>query len=527
MAHEVTDEITLPEMVRKVSDHINKILRENLYEMNLDKDRLSRLIKQKKELRENLSRGGTGDELAKRYIIEFLKECLLKMYGFDQESIKKTFYFSKRAEENPEYIFDRLLFIYKNEFAKAAMVRLIEDIYASDEKKRISLSIDREDICSLYLVKKRKFDFTQMMDMLSWKVYSAYKGLGVIDELRDMHIDGVSGGVSGARGDKNSVWIFFRGRSIHLSFLEFESEKELERVCRNVCRFEQPGEISRQRGYIVHEMADHSRTVVARPDFAESWMFFIRKLDQGERRSLTDILPDTKDAGIPVLLLMFLMKGCQVVGITGMQGCGKTTLLMALVEHIPAEYTIRVLELAFELHLRELYPERNIVTFRETGSVGGFEGLEVQKKTDGAVSIIGEVASSRVAAWMVESGQTGSLFTLFTHHARNTRALIASLRNSLLKEGSFSNELIATEQVVSVVHFDVHLHLDREGKRYIERITQITENEEVTGGFYLTDLVVYEDGKYVQKNKLDQGIRREMRKWMNISERRLFDASDI
>lgn len=83
-----------------------------------------------------------------------------------------------------------------------------------------------------------------------------------------------------------------------------------------------------------------------------------------------------------------------------------------------------MLELAFELHLRERYQNRNIVTFRETagmmehGGIGGQEALEVQKKTDGAVSIIGEVVSAKVASWMIESGQTGSLFTIFTHHAK-------------------------------------------------------------------------------------------------------------
>jgi pilus assembly protein CpaF len=221
------------------------------------------------------------------------------------------------------------------------------------------------------------------------------------------------------------------------------------------------------------------------------------------------------------------MKGCRVVGITGMQGCGKTTLLMALVEHIPPEYTLRVLELAFELHLRRWYPNRNIVTFRETDEIGGWEGLELQKKTDGAVSIIGEVASARVAAWMVESGQTGSLFTLFTHHAKTTRALIMSLRNSLLKEGSFSSERIATEQVVNVVNFDVHLHLDREGRRFIERITQIRECPERPGGYELVDLIVYENGRYLQKNRLDADTKSAMERWMSEQEKEEFRSADI
>lgn len=138
-------------------------------------------------------------------------------------------------------------------------------------------------------------------------------------------------------------------------------------------------------------MADHARVVVARPDFAENWMFFIRKLDNIPEVSLQQLVTGGH-AEIPVELLKWLMKGCQVTAVTGMQGCGKTTLLTAMVGEIPEEYTIRVLELAFELHLRERYQNRNIVTFRETagmmehGGIGGQEALEVQKKTDGAVS---------------------------------------------------------------------------------------------------------------------------------------------
>ena len=183
--------------------------------------------------------------------------------------------------------------------------------------------------------------------------------------------------------------------------------------------------------------------------------------------------------------------------------------------------------LAFELHLRRWYPKRNIVTFRETTTIDGWEGLELQKKTDGAVSIIGEVASARVAAWMVESGQVGSLFTLFTHHAKTTRALILSLRNSLLKEGSFSSEHVATEQVVSVVNFDVHLHLDREGRRFIERITQIREAPGTPEGFELVDLIVYEDGTYQRKNRLDRETRLQMERWMNEKEKEAFRATDF
>ena len=510
-------------MVRRTGEHVNRILRENLYEMNLDATRLKRLARQKKELRDNLARCGVGDDLAKAYVLEFLQESLLKLFHLNEHNMDDVFYFRDKGKKNAEYLFDRLLYLYKKKHGREALRVLIEENGLLDGTKR---KITKQDILTAYERRKRPLSFVEKLELLTWKVYSAYKGLGVIDEVRDMNIDGVSGGVSGMPGDYHSVWIFYQGRSVHLEFLDFKSERELERICRSICRYEQPGELSRARGYLVHEMADHSRVVVARPDFAESWMFFVRKLGAGGKRDL-EALFSQPGADMAVDLLRWLVKGCRVVGITGMQGCGKTTLLMALVESIPPEYTLRVLELAFELHLRKWYPDRNIVTFRETPTVDGWEGLELQKKTDGAVSIIGEVASARVAAWMVESGQVGSLFTLFTHHAKTTRALILSLRNSLLKEGSFSSERVATEQVVSVVNFDVHLHLDREGRRFIERITQIREAPQTAEGFEAVDLIVYENGVYQRKNRLDAATRIQMERWMSEEEKEAFRAADI
>lgn len=166
------------------------------------------------------------------------------------------------------------------------------------------------------------------------------------------------------------------------------------------------------------------------------------------------------------------MKGNRVTAITGAQGSGKTTLLMGLVGHIHKALNLRIQETSFELNLRSLYPNRNILSFQETDTMSGQDGLDLQKKTDGAVNILGEVATDPVAAWMIQTAQVASLFTLFTHHAKTFENLVDSLRNSLLKVGMFSNESIAEQQVVSVLEFDIHLRQDYDGSRYIERITE-------------------------------------------------------
>lgn len=234
-----------------------------------------------------------------------------------------------------------------------------------------------------------------------------------------MNIDGVSGGVSGLPesfmyqvgqlGDfikqtnertipkaYDSVWIFYHGKSIRLACLSFGSFAELRRVCQNIYKYNNPGQLSDTNGYKINEMKDGSRVVVLRPSMSESWAFFVRKFDTPN--AVLENLVRQPGREPVIELLKFLVKGARVTALTGEQGCGKTTMLLAMIKYIYTTLNIRVQETAFELHLRKVYPDRNILTLRETETVSGQEGLDVQKKTDGAVNILGEVATDGVAA---------------------------------------------------------------------------------------------------------------------------------
>ena len=81
---------------------------------------------------------------------------------------------------------------------------------------------------------------------------------------------------------------------------------------------------------------------------------------------------------------------------------------MAMIENIYETMNIRVQETAFELHLRKIYPTRNILTFRETDTISGQEGLDVQKKTDGSVNIIRR-GCNRSRSFMDDSICTGCI----------------------------------------------------------------------------------------------------------------------
>ena len=398
-----------------------------------------------------------------------------------------------------------------------ALGRMIDEyIYDNGRSVYKEPCITREQIEYLYDRMEIFLSKSDKLEILVQRIYSQYKGLGVIDDIRDMKIEGVSAGVSGKYGDQATVWIIYKGISIHLSFLEFESELELERVCMNIYRFDSPGQLSKSKGYIVNEMKDNSRVVVVRPPFAENFAFFVRKFDTIENKKLDQLLTD-EGWDMVEEVLKLIIRGCQVSAITGAQGSGKTTLLMSLIGYIPENFSLRIQEQAFELHLRQIYPMRNILTFRETEYVSGQEGLDIQKKTDGVVNILGEVASNDVAAWMIQMSQVASLFTLFTHHAKTTENLIKYMRNALIINGNFSNERIALEQVVDAIRLDIHMEKDRKGHRYIDRISEIVID--VDNQLYeVRDVVRFDGSKYVVVNGFSKAIAKDMEKHLSDKE---------
>ena len=134
--------------------------------------------------------------------------------------------------------------------------------------------------------------------------------------------------------------------------------------------------------------------------------------------------------------------------------------------------------MAPELYLREIYPSRNILSLQETTTVSAAECQDALKKSDAAVSIVGEVATDSIAARMIQMGMTASIFTIFSHHANTPKDLVLTLRNSLVNDGGFSNMETAEKQVTDVVKCDIHLDYTPDGRRYIDRISEITQLDE-------------------------------------------------
>ena len=482
---------TLEKMQEFVKKRLDEITKVNLYDIGLSEEELKRRKNKKYELKKALKGCTYGDVNDKKYVKELIYDLLSKEYDVNETNISKAIPFDIPSLLTPQDKFDILIYMYKKDFGYEALTELIKKYdlaelkYVEGETKP-SYVITSQEIEDIFEKENLQLTFNDKLSIVVQRIYQHYKGYSSIDEVRDMNIDGVSGGVSGlpesflsqvaqtsdadylAQVSEHkvpracdSIWIFFQGKSIRLAFLSFGTESELKRVCQNIYKYNNPGQLSDTNGYKINEMKDGSRVVVVRPS-----MFDVK------RSTLEQWFKGEPGCDESIELLKYLVKGARIISITGEQGCGKTTMLMGMIENIYETMNIRVQETAFELHLRKIYPTRNILTFRETDTISGQEGLDVQKKTDGSVNIIGEVATDPVASWMIQAAQVASKFTLFTHHAKTFPNLVTALRNSMLRTGVFKNEKTAEEQVVQVLNFDIHLKKDFRGKRYVERITE-------------------------------------------------------
>lgn len=558
-----------------VKDKMTELTTMNLYNLGLQEDEFIRLTRRRQELKEALKNCNTGDLSSKTYVREFMYDLLLKTYDFNEETINWAIPFRTPNQLTARDMFDILLFHYQKEHGKHALGSLIDEFQLAQPKENGGYRITEEEIRHIYKKTIKHIRLEDKVKIITQRVYSQFKGFGVIDDIRDQVIDGVSGGVSGllarmenlddekvfiesmthAKSGLNSIWVMYQGKSIHFSFLQFEHEAEVRRVVQNIYKFNYPGQLSESRPYIINEMHDGSRVTVLRPKFAESWAFFIRKKYDPKKLEAESLIVHP-NAELPIKLIKYLMKGNRITAITGAQGSGKTTLLMVLIGFIHKALNLRIQETSFELNLRNIYPDRNILSFQETDTISGQDGLDLQKKTDGSVNILGEVATDPVAAWMIQTAQVASLFTIFTHHAKTFQDLVYALRNSLLKVGMFSNEAIAEQQVVSVLEFDIHLRQDYDGSRYIERITECipihtaseiahtginpcaTKDEKMDAfmsaatnffnqqtqrkQFEERNLVEFHDGKYVAASPMSESRQKEIESLLSEEDRQEF-----
>ena len=341
---------TLDKMIKFVKQRLDEITKINLYDIGLSEEELKRRKNKKYELKKALKGCTYGDVNDKKYVKELIFDLLSKEYGVNETNISKVIPFDTPSLLTAQDKFDIIIHEYKKTFGYEALTEVIKKYNLAtlkfiDGESKPCYVITNEEMDDIYEKENFELSFTDKLEVVVQRIYQQYTGYSSIDEVRDMNIDGVSGGVSGlpesflsqvAQTDNDylrqameakipracdSIWIFFQGKSIRLAFLSFGTEAELKRVCQNIYKYNNPGQLSDTNGYKINEMKDGSRVVVVRPSMSETWAFFVRKFVV--KRATLEQIVKFQGKEETIELLKFLVKGARIIALTGEQGCRK------------------------------------------------------------------------------------------------------------------------------------------------------------------------------------------------------------
>ena len=413
-----------------------------------------------------------------------------------------------------KYAWDRVRYLIEREGAGPTYMNMEDDSTKSPPSYIVTKAdLDEAFIKEIAITKKQQqenpeallLSYEDKISVLATLLYERYKGIGAIDTLRALDINGVNIGTSGSilsglihqtHTALNSVWVFLDSKEIHLDFLDIGTEEEVMRITKLVAKSGNPGPLTEKHPALVTTMYDKTRVLAMRPSTSEYPVLVLRKFSfhpLNLKQCVIPQIPSLDEEGKPKYdeqglqimqdaygscelvygLIEAFMQGLINVVVTGRQGSGKTTLMAAAIQCYDPRHTLRFIEMTFELYAREMYPERNIITAQETQYMTVTQIQDFLKKSDAAITTYGEIATDEMVPNFIQVSQVSSIASLASHHATSTNNLVSSFINAFARHQNLNDPKVAEDQVLSVLRINVHPNYDAEGNRYIDYIDEI------------------------------------------------------
>ncbi len=484
-------------------NRINEVLNADLSELSLNKRELEKREQQRAALAKNTREACLGDIGEREYVKAYLKELLQDTEGVTATTVNKIIPFDDDSKMTAQDKFEYMYVLFKREFPFNTFRHMCDefgwDTPKYNKKGEPYYQITEEDISNAYEKCTYEGNFNDKLDMVTQRLYQQLYGDDIADIfIMDESIDGVEGGTGGQtraefnflaelRKDENEEYIprnydvfyvVYKGRAIRMSFLSFGTAKTLERIVKNIYRYNTRVALSQRDPVIQSSLKNGTRIKVARPPVSDGWAFYARKFSSSNAKEIETLF---NDPGSELLIKMLIaLTQCEFsMFITGDPGSGKTTTLKSMVREINPQYAIRVVEQSFELNLNNLYPEKNVHSLQSRGNFSIYDAINATKQMDTDVIIIGEVNEPGIASGYVQINQSGSKQALTTTHHESTAKAIDYMRNALIAEAGITDAMVATQQVIDCVDFDIHMVCDTEGHYFVERITEVIPAEKM------------------------------------------------
>jgi pilus assembly protein CpaF len=556
---------SIPYLCENIKTQINENVNQNLTSLYISKTEMEKRKENKKRLTKAVRSCAQGDPGEKAFMLSYVKDLLQSKLNINEETIDFVIPFDQPDMLTGQDKYDILMQIYIKKDGFEAFGNLNKLCKFEEDKLNnygVYYEVDKDDISRYYREFSIHLNYVLKLAVVTQRVFQEVYGLGVVDELiYQKSIDGISAGNSGLTYEQynymeeimqtsditvpksyESVWIILHGKPIHFSFLSFRSKAELIRVCTNLYLYDNVGHLNSSNGYKLSYLRNGSRVVVTRPKLTSGWAFFVRKFDSVKALDINKLIID-KNYSIVKETVIWMVKGMLNIIISGDQGSGKTTFLKCIFQFMDQRFEIRTTEAEFELWLNVLYPNLSTVAFRSTDEVSIIDAINIEKKTNGVIMVLGEIVDTIQANAYISLTQSGTKCTYGTIHTITEEDLIDYFRSALLsKNGNFTNEMAAEEQAANGINIDIHWEKTGDGHRYISYITEIipyprrnvntddsmekiAESLQMLSrrrAFETREIITFENGEYIIKNSFSERAVKKIIKNLSMEDREKF-----
>lgn len=519
-------EINLDYMTEETSAALARTLRQSFNDGNLSRRELEQKQKMRSALSAAVTKAGYGDTDSKKIVIGHIRQLLVEPKYDIEGNINKLIPFNHPERIDISTKTNIILYLYEKNYWVEALDELFTEFHLMDAVE------DKNGVVRHVVTKEKMNEVFQevfrgnsslgnvtltmedKIKIVAQRIFGRLIGLSAVDLLYGLSVDEIDVGNYGIpknsfaiKADRKnlpysyeSVGILVHGLNIHLECLGFESQDDMVRVCKNIYNYDPPYQLSQEKGAVIATTSTGGRIVVYRPPFSDSWGFNLRRFDTTPSLKMMLLLRDL-DHVIPIVIIKWVMRGLLNTLVTGQQATGKTTLLKSMLWYSPRQYNLRIQEKQMEMNLRYAYPDRNIVSFQETATLSSQDGINIQKKTNGGINVIGEIAEAAQAAFFIQTTNVGSYQGIGSHHGTTTDSAIAAIANNVMEPsvGLYQNEKNAIAAVAKALNIDIHMENDK-GVRYNAYINEVIPTSEEpypseSMGVDVTDLLSCDQGE--------------------------------
>ncbi len=430
------------------------------------------------------SKAALGEKTARSYIVnQFTKILSTHLFDFNENTINHIVNFENIHENAVQIIFEILLVAY--------------DISELIEKYELGTSVTEQqirDIAKLeeHVCKERCHTLTDKLKLIATLLYAKEYGQDCIDTLQYHNINEI--GIIA----KDYIYIVYKGRKIHLTFLSFMDKSIILNIQKKTTQ-NSIVNYDENNPTVITSKNNSSRITVAGYDvippgdelYYNERIFNLKKITLEEMRdrygTINDLIYKT---------LILNQKGKGAHFITGADmGVGKSTFLLAMMEKVPNQWGIGILDTQNELQARRKYPTKNILTLIESPKRSITQCFELMLKMARDVLYVGEITKAAEVAELVNASLRLNAGVGATMHSLSPYEAITNIRNLTMRTEMYTDANIAEADISRGLDIIIHLskHPTDEGRIIVEYIVEV---EHINKGQYLK---VNQDGTLRQR----------------------------